>query len=157
MFPLVFGLIMSVATAFSQMVHCLSRIYKASLIWNCSASKMSGKVNSTSDKHSSISTRSHCAVTACLPVYLGRAVELSLESRRTQPIFTRCAQIVESGLISASLPCTWFDVEIRCRFSRQLVVLALLNVLHTNCDYIAIRKLRTSRLSQLFNLRPSPC
>jgi len=28
------------------------------------------KVNSTSHKHSSISTRSHCAVTECLPVCL---------------------------------------------------------------------------------------
>ena len=126
MFPLVFGLIMSVATAFSQMVHCLSRIYKASLIWNCSASKMSGKVNSTSDKRSSISTRSHCAVTECLPVYLGRAVELSLEARRMSPIFTRCAQIVESGLSSAGLPCFGLLMVIWCRFTRQLCGIAAL-------------------------------
>ena len=37
-------------------------------------------------------------------------------------IFTRCAQIVESGLASAGLPCLWFDVEIRCRVTRQLVL-----------------------------------
>jgi len=37
-------------------------------------------------------------------------------------IFPRCVQIVESGLISAGLPCCWFGVEIRCRLTRQLVV-----------------------------------
>ena len=36
------------------------------------------------------------------------------------PIFTRCVKIVESGLVSAGLPCFWFDVEIRCRFTRHL-------------------------------------
>ena len=32
--------------------------------------------------------------------------EQSLGSRGMSPIFTRCAQIVESGLVSAGLPCS---------------------------------------------------
>jgi len=28
------------------------------------------------------------------------------------PIFTRCVRIVESGLVSAGLPCFWLVVEI---------------------------------------------
>ena len=37
-------------------------------------------------------------------------------------IFTYCVQIVESGLVSAGLPCSWIDVDKRCRFKRQLVI-----------------------------------
>ena len=36
-------------------------------------------------------------------------------------IFTRCVRIVVSGLFCAGLPCSWFGVEIRCRFKRQRV------------------------------------
>ena len=86
------------------------------------------KVNSTSDKHSSISTRSHCAVTECLPVCLVSAFEQSLRSRRIQPIFTPCLQIVLSGLVSAGLPCCRLVVEIRCRFTRQLVAVGQSNL-----------------------------
>ena len=39
-----------------------------------------------------------------------------------QHIFTRCVKIVESGSASAGLPCLWFLVVIKCRFTRQLVV-----------------------------------
>jgi hypothetical protein len=42
-----------------------------------------------------------------------------------QPIFTSCVKIVLSGLISAGLPCCRVDVEIRCRVTRQLVVMVL--------------------------------
>ena len=42
-------------------------------------------------------------------VLLG-AFELSLGSRRMQPIFTPCVKIVELGLISLCLPCSWVDV-----------------------------------------------
>jgi len=31
-------------------------------------------------------------------------------------------KIVDAGLISAWLPCSWLGVEIRCRVTRQLVV-----------------------------------
>ena len=79
------------------------------------------QVNCNSDKYSSISTRSVCAVTECLPVYLGRTFEQSLGSRRTPPIFTPYAQIVEAGSAPAGLPCCRLLVEIRCRFTRQLV------------------------------------
>jgi len=37
--------------------------------------------------------------------------------------FTLCAQIVESGLVSAGLPCYRVLVEIRCRLTRQLEVI----------------------------------
>ena len=40
-----------------------------------------------------------------------------------QPIFIRCVQIVAAGLVSAGLPCSWVDVEIRCRLTRQLEVM----------------------------------
>jgi len=33
-------------------------------------------------------------------------------------------QIVESGLVSAGLPCSWLLVEIRCRLTRQRVVVS---------------------------------
>jgi len=53
-----------------------------------------------------------------------RTFESSLGSTRMQPIFTRGAQIVEVGLVSAELPCSWLLVEIRCRVTRQLVMLS---------------------------------
>ena len=34
----------------------------------------------------------------------------------------RCLRIVESGLSSAGLPCSWVEVVKRCRLTRQLVV-----------------------------------
>ena len=37
-------------------------------------------------------------------------------------IFTRCVRIVESGLVSAGLPCSWLELVIKCRLTRQLVV-----------------------------------
>ena len=36
--------------------------------------------------------------------------------------FTRCVKIVKSGSALAGEPCSWLDVEIRCRVTRQLVV-----------------------------------
>jgi len=59
--------------------------------------------------------------TKLMLVVLG-AFESSLGSRKMPPIFTPCVKIVLSGLISAGLPCSWIDVEIRCRVTRQLVV-----------------------------------
>jgi hypothetical protein len=38
------------------------------------------------------------------------------------PIFTPCARSVESGLISAGLPCYRVEVDIRCLLTRQRVV-----------------------------------
>jgi len=38
-------------------------------------------------------------------------------------IFTYCVQIVESGLVSAGVPSSWVDVEIKCRLTRQRVVM----------------------------------
>ncbi len=35
--------------------------------------------------------------------------------------FHPCVRIVESGLVSAGVPCCRFLVEIRCRLTRQLV------------------------------------
>jgi len=32
-----------------------------------------------------------------------------------------CVKIVLSGSVSAGLPCSWLDVEIQCRVTRQLV------------------------------------
>jgi hypothetical protein len=37
-------------------------------------------------------------------------------------LFTRCAQIVAAGLVSAGLPCLWIDVVGKCRFTRERVV-----------------------------------
>ena len=39
-------------------------------------------------------------------------------------IFIPCVKIVELGRISAGLPCSRLDVEIRCRLTRQLRVLS---------------------------------
>jgi len=33
-----------------------------------------------------------------------------------------CVKIVLSGLVSAGLPCSWLDMVIKCRFTRQLVL-----------------------------------
>jgi len=41
-----------------------------------------------------------------------------------QPIFTPCVKIVESGSASAWLPCRWLVLEIRCRLTRQRVVVS---------------------------------
>ena len=57
-----------------------------------------------------------------------RTFESSLGSRRMQPIFTPCVRIVESGLASAGLPCTSLVVEIRCRFTRQFMVVFKVSV-----------------------------
>jgi len=38
--------------------------------------------------------------------------------------FYLCVKIVESGLVSAGLPCCWVQVEIKCRLTRQLVVMS---------------------------------
>ena len=58
--------------------------------------------------------------TKLMLVVLG-TFESSLGSRRMYPIFTPCVRIVDAGLVSAGLPCSWVDVEIRCRLTRQLV------------------------------------
>jgi len=47
-----------------------------------------------------------------------RTFESSLGSWRMPVLFTRCAQIVAAGLVSAGLPCLWVQVEIRCRSTR---------------------------------------
>jgi hypothetical protein len=54
----------------------------------------------------------------CLSVLLNQVWGLSKMSFKR----TTCARIVESGLASAGLACSWVDVEIRFRFTRQLVV-----------------------------------
>ena len=38
------------------------------------------------------------------------------------PTFTRCVKIVEAGQVSAVLPCYQLLVEIRCRVTRQRVL-----------------------------------
>ena len=38
-----------------------------------------------------------------------------------------CVKIVESGLASAGLPCSWDEVVIQCRFTRRLVRDEVLN------------------------------
>jgi hypothetical protein len=49
-------------------------------------------------------------------------VLISGQPLQRQQRFAVCAQIVESGLVSAGLPCSWIDVVMRCRFTRQLGV-----------------------------------
>ena len=44
-------------------------------------------------------------------------------------LFTRCAQIVAAGLVSAGLPCLWIDVVGKCRFTRERVVKLLITSL----------------------------
>ena len=56
-----------------------------------------------------------------LMLVVSGAFEQSLGSRRIPPIFTRCVKIVESGLVSAGLPCSWFLLVIQCRLTRQVV------------------------------------
>ena len=46
-----------------------------------------------------------------------------------------CVQIVEAGLVSAGLPCSWLEVVIRCRVTRQLVVVGIEKLLIKGLQY----------------------
>ena len=44
------------------------------------------------------------------------------DHRLSTTLINFCLSIVESGLVSAGLSCSWLDVEIWCRFTRQWVI-----------------------------------
>ena len=55
-------------------------------------------------------------------------------------------KIVEAGRVSAGLPCSWFDVEIRCRVTRQMAVPFVM--LKDNTKIAAVLRLATVALNQ---------
>jgi uncharacterized membrane protein len=68
-----------------------------------------------------------------------------------------CLQIVESGFVSAGLPCWWIDVEIRCRLTRQLVVMASIVINRRILLYSIILKVEmTTKLSPINSSSISP-